>query len=61
VPGVQPTSRAIAREPAPDAASSTIRARSRIRSSMVKAITVAWGIAFIPNTNHDSRFSESGY
>jgi hypothetical protein len=28
---------------------------------MVNAITVAWGIGFIPMTNHDSRFSDSGY
>ena len=73
---VQPTSRATAREPAPNAASSTMRARLRIRasllrepasassalrSSMVKAITVAYGIGFISMTNYDSRFSDSGY
>jgi hypothetical protein len=60
----------------PEAAISTIRARSRVRpslfrdlpsassarrSSIVKAIVVAWAIAFIPTTNHDSRFSDSGY
>src|ERR1700712_552195 len=59
----------------PVLASSTIRARSRIRasaflepanasrtcrSSGVSATAVATGMIFIPPTNHDSRFSDSG-
>jgi hypothetical protein len=76
VPGVHPTSRAIARNATPVLANSTIRARSRIRasafrdpasasrtwrSSGVKATVVAAGMIFIPPTNHDSRFSDGGY
>jgi hypothetical protein len=36
-------------------------ASSTLRSATVKATAVAGGIGFFPMTNHDSRFSESGY
>ena len=76
VPIVQRSRRLISRVPVPGAASSTIRARNRIRashfvertsasscwrSSTVKVISVASGMPRIPTLNHDSCSTDSRY